>query len=264
MMYCNPKTLNKFSTFGRRFLEGLLALLPQVQCTLFYRCLYYALTTPANARPKHQLRLFFGVGGVSNNQQLYINGPSLGLVRFTMTTALRPILRSAEPTSTFLSLNSTTYICYSCRNARLLRRPKRPYTFTQLVTLSDGSAFTLRTTSPLPVYRSTRDTRNAPLWNPSSKDLLNVEEDEAGRLAGFRARFGRGFDAGKEPAASMEAADSTVASSAELVEKGKAEDADLEDNGFAEEEDVNLLEMISSFGQQGSAGSQKKGSAKGK
>ncbi|KAL5389914.1 hypothetical protein PMIN06_009596 [Paraphaeosphaeria minitans] len=81
------------------------------------------------------------------------------------------------------------------RHATLLRRPKRPYTFTQLVTLSDGSTFVQRTTSPLPVYKATKDTRNTPLWNPSSQKLLNVEEDEAGKLAAFRAKFGRGWDA---------------------------------------------------------------------
>lgn len=32
------------------------------------------------------------------------------------------------------------------------------------------------------------------LWNPSSQKLLNIEEDEAGRLKRFRKRFGRGFD----------------------------------------------------------------------
>ena len=181
-----------------------------------------------------------------------------------MTIALRPILRSAEPSSSFLSQTSTTYICRSCRNARLLRRPKRPYTFTQLVTLSDGSAFTIRTTSPQPVYRSTRDTRNAPLWNPSSKELLNVEEDEAGRLAGFRARFGRGFDAGREHTPLTEAADTTEASRKKTEEKEQAVDAGLEDNGFSEEEDANLLDLISSFGQQGGARSAKKGGGKGK
>ena len=180
-----------------------------------------------------------------------------------MTTALRPILRSAEPSSTFLTQTSATYICRSCRNARLLRRPKRPYTFTQLVTLSDGSAFTIRTTSPQPVYRSTRDTRNAPLWNPSSKDLLNVEEDEAGRLAGFRARFGRGFDAGREATSSTEMADSTEANDTKAEEKQKAEDAGLDDNGFAEEEDANLLDLISSFGRESSRKAHKKGSGKG-
>ncbi|KAI8939419.1 hypothetical protein NX059_003201 [Plenodomus lindquistii] len=81
------------------------------------------------------------------------------------------------------------------RHATLLRRPKRPYTFTQLITLSDGSSFTLRTTNPTPVYKSTKDIRNTPLWNPSSQKLLNVEEDEAGKLAAFRAKFGRGWDA---------------------------------------------------------------------
>ena len=80
------------------------------------------------------------------------------------------------------------------RHATLLRRPKRPYTFTQLITLSDGSSFTLRTTSPEPVYKSAKDIRNNPLWNPSSQKLLNVEEDEAGRLAAFRAKYGRSWD----------------------------------------------------------------------
>jgi hypothetical protein len=66
------------------------------------------------------------------------------------------------------------------------------------VTLSDGSAFTLRTTNPQPVYKSTKDIRNTPLWNPSSQKLLNVEEDEAGKLAAFRAKFGRGWDTDAE------------------------------------------------------------------
>ncbi|KAJ4324935.1 hypothetical protein N0V94_000989 [Neodidymelliopsis sp. IMI 364377] len=80
------------------------------------------------------------------------------------------------------------------RHATLLRRPKRPYTFTQLVTLSDGSSFTLRTTNPQPVLKCAKDIRNNPLWNPSSQKLLNVEEDEAGKLASFRAKFGTGWD----------------------------------------------------------------------
>ena len=33
------------------------------------------------------------------------------------------------------------------------------------------------------------------MWNPSSQKLLNIEEDEAGRLKRFRKRFGRGYDA---------------------------------------------------------------------
>ena len=81
------------------------------------------------------------------------------------------------------------------RYASLLRRPKRPYTFTQLVTLSDGSTYTHRTTSPAPVFQSQKDTRNTPLWNPSSQKLQNVEADEAGKLRAFRERYGRGYDA---------------------------------------------------------------------
>ncbi|PVH88984.1 hypothetical protein DL98DRAFT_477750, partial [Cadophora sp. DSE1049] len=80
------------------------------------------------------------------------------------------------------------------RHASLLKRPHRPYTFTQLVTLSDGSTYTHRTTSPAPIFRSTKDTRNHPMWQPSLDSLRNVEQDEAGRLRAFRKRFGRGWD----------------------------------------------------------------------
>lgn len=33
------------------------------------------------------------------------------------------------------------------------------------------------------------------LWNPSSRKLLSVEADEAGKLRAFREKFGRGWDA---------------------------------------------------------------------
>lgn len=91
---------------------------------------------------------------------------------------------------------STTHIYIQHRHATLIPRPKRPYTFTQLITLSDGSTFLHRTTSPQPIHRSTKDTKNSALWNPSSQKLLNIEEDEAGKLRRFRKRFGRGFDVG--------------------------------------------------------------------
>ncbi|KAF2470459.1 uncharacterized protein BDR25DRAFT_226273 [Lindgomyces ingoldianus] len=108
-------------------------------------------------------------------------------------SALRALRRTLSPSLSYSPLKSPHYT--QTRNATLLRRPKRPYTFTQLVTLSDGSTFLHRTTSPIPVYRSTKDNRNTPLWNPSSQKLLNVEEDEAGRLRRFREKFGRGWDA---------------------------------------------------------------------
>ncbi|KAK2776328.1 hypothetical protein FQN53_002729 [Emmonsiellopsis sp. PD_33] len=162
---------------------------------------------------------------------------------------------------------ATTFICTQCRHATLLRRPKRPYTFTQLITLSDGSTFTHRTTSPVPIYRSTRDTRNAPLWNPSSEKLRNVEEDEAGRLAAFRSKFGRGWDAAGAAAA---AEDEAVAAAVDAAMEGgvggkdggaeaaakKKEEAELKKVSeeeeammaqFEEEEDDNLLDLISSF-----------------
>lgn len=115
--------------------------------------------------------------------------------------ALRALRQSIQP-----QVRQTTQV----RHATLLKRPKRPYTFTQLITLSDGSSFTLRTTNPQPVYKSAKDIRNAPLWNPSSQKLLNVEEDEAGRLAAFRAKFGRGWDTDAEKVDLRELPSSTI------------------------------------------------------
>ncbi|KUI63867.1 54S ribosomal protein L36, mitochondrial [Cytospora mali] len=85
------------------------------------------------------------------------------------------------------------------RHATEIVRPKRPYTFTQVVQLSDGSTYTTRSTSPLPVYRSTKDTRNHLTWQPSESSLKNVELDEAGKLASFRGRFGTQYDLGEDP-----------------------------------------------------------------
>lgn len=75
----------------------------------------------------------------------------------------------------------------------------------------------MRTTSPNPIYRASKDTRNTLLWQPSEKSLRNVELDEAGKLAAFRERFGRAFDAtaqsdeGEAPTAASEATDDVFA-----------------------------------------------------
>lgn len=113
----------------------------------------------------------------------------------------------------------------------------------------------MRTTSPVPVYRSSRDTRNAPLWNPSSKDLQNVEDDEAGRLSGFRARFGRSFDAGKDTGAGIGLSATTTEESDKPASEKKAakkevKQQELSDDFGDEDDDASLLEMISSFGKQ--------------
>lgn len=161
----------------------------------------------------------------------------------TISSSTSTILPTRLPAS---QIKTTTFVCSQCRHATLLRRPKRPYTFTQLVTLSDGSAFTHRTTSPAPVYRSTRDTRNSLLWNPSSSKLMNVEEDEAGRLAAFRARFGRSWDANAPVAESASTGD--VKQDA-ATQKAEQEAAKAQAKADQEEED-NLLDLISSFGQE--------------
>lgn len=123
--------------------------------------------------------------------------PSLPLALAPCRTTL---LKSSTPSRASPRLPSSQQV----RHATFIPRPRRPYTFTQLVQLSDGSTYTLRTTSPAPLYRAAKDTRNTLLWQPSEKSLRNVELDEAGKLAAFRERFGRGFDAsadGEEGAA---------------------------------------------------------------
>ncbi|KAH7152869.1 hypothetical protein EDB81DRAFT_435991 [Dactylonectria macrodidyma] len=108
----------------------------------------------------------------------------------TRTTTL--LLSSISSTSSATLRLSRTQV----RHATFIPRPRRPYTFTQLVTLSDGSTYTMRTTSPQPIYRASKDTRNTLLWQPSEKSLKNVELDEAGKLAAFRERYGRAYDTG--------------------------------------------------------------------
>lgn len=94
------------------------------------------------------------------------------------------------------------------RHATFVPRSRRPYQFTQLVQLSDGSTFTVRTTSPLALYKSAKDSRNHILWNPTEKSLRNVEVDEAGKLAAFRERYGTAWDldGGVKPDAAAAAA----------------------------------------------------------
>lgn len=107
-----------------------------------------------------------------------------------LRSPLRPTTTATLNTTTPSRLTPTTQI----RNATFIRRPRRPYTFTQLIQLSDGSSYTVRTTSPQTLYRSAKDTRNALLWQPSERSLRNVELDEAGKLAAFRERFGHAFE----------------------------------------------------------------------
>ncbi|KAK4249815.1 hypothetical protein C7999DRAFT_12388 [Corynascus novoguineensis] len=91
------------------------------------------------------------------------------------------------------------------RHATFVPRSRRPYQFTQLVQLSDGSTFTMRTTSPLALYKSAKDSRNHVLWQPTEKSLRNVEVDEAGKLAAFRERYGTSWDLETPTAESAEA-----------------------------------------------------------
>ncbi|CEI65875.1 hypothetical protein FVEN_g7452 [Fusarium venenatum] len=150
------------------------------------------------------------------------------MAKFSVSPATLSPIRTTLSTSSYspsrLSLGQV-------RHATFIPRPRRPYTFTQLVTLSDGSAYTMRTTSPLPIYRAAKDTRNTLLWQPSEKSLKNVELDEAGRLAAFRERYGRAYDASstEEGGENAEAAEDADGSYADLI------------TGYAPAQDANTM-----------------------
>jgi hypothetical protein len=97
---------------------------------------------------------------------------------------------------------------------------------------------------------------------------MNVEDDEAGRLAGFRARFGRGYDSDKETTAASES--ETTSSDKATSRPPSSKGIELDEDSFGEEEDSNLLELISSYGQAEDArvrkkeGGRRKGKGKGK
>lgn len=173
------------------------------------------------------------------------------LHKLDRSTTIHPRIKEENKTATMslstplrrACLPSSSIPQTQCRHATLIRRPKRPYTFTQLVTLSDGSTYTHRTTSPAPVYVSTKDTRNTLLWNPSSQKMLNIEADEAGKLRAFREKFGRGWDA------------------ARMEEKDEEDgmEGGAEGGREPEEKEDNLMDLISGYGLEAEA----KGEAKG-
>ena len=83
------------------------------------------------------------------------------------------------------------------------------------------------------MYRSSLDTRNTLLWQPTEKSLQNVELDEAGKLAAFRAKFGRAFDlVTGEDGAEGEAAEEDEDGFADLLSNYSPETAQaLRDSG---------------------------------
>lgn len=111
--------------------------------------------------------------------------------------------------------------------------------------LSDGSTYTTRTTSPQPVYRSTKDSRNHLVWQPSEPSLQNVEVDEAGKLAAFRSRFGSRYELAGPTAAERQAAADAAAAAEEAKggKKGKAKAAALARAKQAAEEEAKKREQ---------------------
>jgi len=103
----------------------------------------------------------------------------------------------------------------------------------------------------VPVYKSTKDTRNHPLWQPSLDSLRNIEADEAGRLKAFRARFGRGWDLEAE-------AEADAAADADSERPSDARASDAEDGA------QSLMDLISGFGREEGSADKKETKGKGK
>ncbi|CAG8485253.1 8102_t:CDS:1 [Diversispora eburnea] len=97
---------------------------------------------------------------------------------------------------------STSSLCHS-NNLRMIlpkrryavnakSQPKitfctRPELLTQQIILTNGATYTIRTTSPKPLIKLIKDTRNHPLWNPTSGDSAL---DVTGQLSKFTKKFG--------------------------------------------------------------------------
>ncbi|KAF4819424.1 54S ribosomal protein L36 [Colletotrichum tropicale] len=169
------------------------------------------------------------------------------LPRPTSLLTLRPTLTSSSRTSP-APYNSTTptptLTTTQTRAATFVPRVRRPYTFTQLIQLSDGSTYTLRSTSPTPLVRSAKDSRNHALWQPTDKSLQNVEVDEAGKLAAFRQRFGRAFDLAEGPK-DAEGGDAGKAGSGKDAAAAKDKDAAA---AAAEDDAYDLGDLIGDYG----------------
>ena len=97
---------------------------------------------------------------------------------------------------------------------------------------------------PTALYKSAKDSRNHLLWQPSDKSLKNVEMDEAGKLAAFRERYGRGWDLDakmtpeEEAAAALAAAAAAGDAGAVKAAKKAAADAVAEAKKKAQEEEA--------------------------
>lgn len=124
--------------------------------------------------------------------------------------------------------------------------------FGQMAILSDGSSIQLSTTSPRGIIRLTRDPTNHPLWNPKAEKGRGAgDEDESGRLARFRRRFGGAEEAVSSKESTQPAA-ANVASSAKRAATNRG--------GFSEED----FEWMGVGGREARAGSVEAKKAKGK
>ncbi|KAF9431345.1 hypothetical protein BGZ76_000430 [Entomortierella beljakovae] len=107
-----------------------------------------------------------------------------------VTRSLAPLSRRASPSALTFTIRykSTSSSKLSEESTSDSKRSRFPELFDQTIVLSNGATFTLRTPSPRPQIRLTRDTRNHPLWNPDLRG--NTSSDDSGQLSRFAKKFG--------------------------------------------------------------------------
>ncbi|KAG0045511.1 hypothetical protein BGZ83_009303 [Gryganskiella cystojenkinii] len=107
-----------------------------------------------------------------------------------LSRSLAPLSRTASSVPRITSLSIIRYKSSSTSSTATSTDyvTRTPELFDQTIVLSNGATFTLRTPSPRPQIRLTRDTRNHPLWNPEMRG--NASNDDSGQLSKFAKKFG--------------------------------------------------------------------------
>jgi len=104
------------------------------------------------------------------------------------------LLRIANPSRPSIPLLLPQLCLYQQSRSYKNQVYRKPQVFEQTIVLTDGSTFTLTSTTPRKIYRLTRDKFNHPLWNGRRH---GDEEDANKQLAKFRRSFA-GALGGKE------------------------------------------------------------------
>lgn len=104
-----------------------------------------------------------------------------------MKARLRRLGRSVYYPMTRHPLDKKKNITWDAYGALKSLKPVELENFEQKIVLSNGSTFSIRTTSPRTYIRLNKDTSNSPIWWPH----LEAVEDKSGEVTKFESRLQR-------------------------------------------------------------------------